>query len=124
MSAEADAGDRLVEQADQEVVARAVDDPVDAEVAGRVVRDLDQHRLDDDLGAAHVEPVDDRHQRAHGLRRRGDDERVRFGLRPDRDRLVDRARRGRSLRGSRSALGGDCGPLCSFSLAASFSASA
>ena len=66
----------------------SADDPVDAQVDRLVGRHLDQDRLHQHLRAADVEPVDDGHDRAHHLRRRGDDQRVGLRLGPDRDALV------------------------------------
>ena len=53
--------------------SRVADGPVDAEIHRLVDGHLDQDCLDQHLRAADVEPVDDRHDRAHDLRRRGDD---------------------------------------------------
>ena len=71
--------DRLHEAAGGQQVAVGVavaDHPVDAEVHGLVERHLDQDGLDQHLGAADVEAVDDGHQRAHDLGRCGHDEGV------------------------------------------------
>ena len=92
--------------------------------AALVLGDVDQDRLDQHLQPADVELVHDRHDRAHDLRRRGDDERVGLLVRPDRRAAVGGGLRCRPR--APGAPGAACvmPVTCSFSLPAICSASA